>query len=326
MPRNGSGTYSRAISPYVNGTNATATDVNAEMDDIATALTGSLPVAGTKAMAANLPMGGYKVTGLAAGASNGDAIRYEQFTALSGVYQPLDADLTALAGLTSAANKIPYFTGSGTASLVDLGTSGSAIPLLNGANTWSAGQIFGVTPLFVNAGWVLAGNGLVDRFFVENNNTNVTFNRLDSSSVYIDTPFYMALSTGVVDFNTPPTIGGIAILTTSGAQTLTNKTISGGISSARMKALTTTSGTLVAADANCAVTLTGGVTLPNSVFSAGDAQVFEAGASNRTFTRGAGIAMYLNGADVASATLPANTVGGVFWRSASVAVLSGSFQ
>lgn len=72
MARNGSGTYSRVAGPYAYDTVISETDVNAEMDDIATALTASLAKDGQTTPTANLPMGGFRHTGAANGSARTD--------------------------------------------------------------------------------------------------------------------------------------------------------------------------------------------------------------------------------------------------------------
>jgi hypothetical protein len=79
MPRNGSGTYTLpAGNPVVTGTTISSTTQNTTMSDVATALTNSIAKDGQTTPTANLPMGGFKLTGMGVGNASGDSLTLGQ--------------------------------------------------------------------------------------------------------------------------------------------------------------------------------------------------------------------------------------------------------
>lgn len=112
MPFNGSGTFSVYTpgTPYTNGTTIDATVANSVNTDFATGLTNCLTRDGQSPATANVPMGGFRLTGLGAATARTDAIQYAQVQDGSPTY------LTSVSGTntvtaTAAASMAAYATG-----------------------------------------------------------------------------------------------------------------------------------------------------------------------------------------------------------------------
>ena len=82
MSFNGSGTFNLYATgnPVVTGTTVSASWANNTLSDIATGLSNCITRDGQSPATANIPMGSHKITGLAAGTTAGDSVRYEQVT------------------------------------------------------------------------------------------------------------------------------------------------------------------------------------------------------------------------------------------------------
>jgi hypothetical protein len=133
MSRNGTGSYSLpAGNPVTTGTTISSTWANNTLSDIASALTSSVAKDGQTTMTGNLPMGGFKVTGLAAPTVAGDALTYGEnaYVAnleLSGTGRRITGDFSN----ATVSNRVIFQSSS-----ANLGTSVAAIP--NGAASSSS--------------------------------------------------------------------------------------------------------------------------------------------------------------------------------------------
>lgn len=70
--------------------------------------------------------------------------------AVSALFQPIDATLTALAGLTTTADRVPYFTATDTAAVATLTSFGRS--LIDDANAAAARTTLGLTSIATLAG------------------------------------------------------------------------------------------------------------------------------------------------------------------------------
>lgn len=119
MAFNGSGIFSLAAgNPVTTGTTISSTWANNTLSDIATGLSTTITKDGQTTPTANIPMGGFKFTGLGAGTATGNSIRWEQLFSQGAPAALASAATTDIGVQTSVAVEI-----SGTTTITSFGTN-----------------------------------------------------------------------------------------------------------------------------------------------------------------------------------------------------------
>lgn len=248
--------------------------------------------------------------------------------------QPLDATLTALAALSwSSLTPVVQFTAADTISLtsapkvttIELGDatdttlsrSSAGVAAIEGDPIMTRGSTESISGLktFTGASTSIISNQPILQFYENDAGSN-------------EKRFWLTLDGGALKFQylTDGATGPVNALTMTRSGTTPLLAAFGSPVQARVPLSSETSGTLTSASANKKVACSGDVTLDDGVFTTDDFILFDPGTSNRTFTRAAGLTMYVNGTNSASATLAANQMGCAHWRSSTVVVLTGAFS
>lgn len=148
MARNGSGVYSLYTpgNPVVPDTDIESDWANNTLNDIASAITQSLSKDGQTTATGNLPMGNNKLTGLGAGTSNGDSLRFQQLFSQGNPIDIASASTTDIGGqLTNFLNV------TGTTTITSFGTNYNGPKIL---------KFTGVLIITHNSSTLVCPNGL----------------------------------------------------------------------------------------------------------------------------------------------------------------------
>jgi hypothetical protein len=151
MSYNGSGVFNinTAGQPVVTGTVISSTAFNALTADLATGLTTALTKDGQTTPTANIPMGGFKITGIAAATTLGDALSYGRA-----------ATVSTLTNSALTSGRVPYASTAGLLTdSASLTYDGTTLTATTGANFATSSGNLGIGTTSPTAKLQVAGSG-----------------------------------------------------------------------------------------------------------------------------------------------------------------------